>query len=39
MIIVLLSTGQVRAADNTMSAAEEGNRAIPDNQRFNRISW
>jgi len=38
MIIVLLSTGQVRAADNTMSAAEEGRR-IPDNQRFNRKGW
>ena len=29
IIAVLLNTGQVRAADNTMSAAEEGNRAIP----------
>ena len=29
IIAVLLSMGQVQAADNTMSAAEEGNRAIP----------
>ena len=29
IIAVLLSMGQVQAAGNTMSAAEEGNRAIP----------